>query len=63
MIKKISKIMWIVVLTLIVFSSIIGAVVNNMTLPYMVGYLLPYIVIVQIILLVIAYFIKKKTNK
>jgi hypothetical protein len=60
MIKKISKIMWGLVIGLILFSFIVGGVTNNMTLPYMVGYIIPWVFIIQIVLFAIGYLIKNK---
>lgn len=61
MIKKISKIMWALVSGLILFSFIVGGVTNNMTLPYMVGYIIPWVIILQIILFAVGYLIKDKS--
>lgn len=61
MIKKISKIMWALVLGLILFSFIVGGVTNNMTLPYMVGYIIPWVIIIQIVLFAVGYLIKDKS--
>lgn len=62
MIKKISKIMWAIVLGLFIFSVVVGGVTNNDTLAYMTGKLVGFTVIVQIILLIIGFFTKNKEN-
>jgi len=61
MIKKISKVMWILVIGLVLFSFIVGGVTNNMTMPYMAGYIIPWVLILQILLFAIGYFIKDKS--
>lgn len=60
MIKKISKIMWAIVLGLFIFSVIVGGVTNNDTLAYMTGQLAALAIVIQIILLIIGFFTRSK---
>jgi len=60
MIKKISKIMWGLVIGFFLFAFIVGLVTHNTTLAYVAGYIVPLVFMTQIVLFAIGYLIKDK---
>lgn len=63
MIKKISKIMWIVIITFVIFAVIVAVLTNNALLLYLSGQLFAIGVFVQLVLIIIGLFTKKSKKE
>ena len=63
MIKKISKIMWIVIITFVIFAVIVVVLTNNALLLYLSGQLFGIGVFVQLVLIIIGLFTKKSKKE